>query len=362
MKRSLAIAIAIVMVLIGAAACQSATPTAAPAATAAPTNLPPTMVVLPTFTPVPLTDPALAEFKKQLADAFASNDPDKLRNTVSFSRWVASIYREGGTMPIDPMRGLKLTQQFIEENDLTLDPERNTYEPTWSKNDANTSLFVLVTPKKGDEPYAAHLLISKEPSAWRYTGIVTRIPYYDAPSVAQLRANAAKYDGKEFMYVGTYEGKTNASADAGAAPNENAFLINTLSGPLWVTMIDAAYTMPLPADLDAQKGKPVRVIGNVRVKDGVPYLEADSVALVPPSEYGEAKGTIQSVDEQARTVTLASGGTGAQTLYLSAASYVGLPDGSRGKFSDLKAGQSIEAFGVPQADGRLRVEQIFITQ
>ena len=356
------IAFVLVCVLALAAACQSTTPTPMPTTAAATATRLAAPIVLPTFTPVPLTDPALAEFKKQLAEAFATNDPDKLRNTVSFNKWIASIYREGGTIPIDPMRGLKLTQQFIGENNLSTDPERNTYEPNWSQNDARTSLFTLVTPKDGSAPYYAHLLISREPSAWRYTGIVTRIPYYDAPTLAQVRANPAKYADQEFMYVGTYKGNANPPAEAGAAPNDKAFILNTFAGPIWVTMLDAEYVRPLPADLDAQKGQLVRVFGKVKTANGKPYLEVDSLDLVSPADFAHTQGTIQSVDEKARTVTLKPNGSDAANLYLSVDSFIGLPDGARGKIADLKAGQTIDAIGVPQENGTLRVEQLYIAQ
>jgi hypothetical protein len=349
-----------VLLAVLTAACQNVGPTP-PATGAAPTEYP-TILTLPTLTPVPLTDPALIAFKQQLKDAFDSKDGDKLRDTVSFSKWVASIYREGGTMPIDPQRGLRLTLQFINENDLIVDAERNTYEPNWSVNTGDTSEFVLVYPKDGSAPYYAHLMINHEPGGWRYTGIITRIPYYDAPTIAQVRADPQKYNGKEYMYVGTYEGKDNPPAAAGAAPNDKAFIVNTFAGPIWVTMSNANYVFPLDPQADSKKGQLVRLFGTIKLQNGAPYIESDSVTFIAPTDYAHTQGVIEAVDEATRTVSLKPADDGAAKLYLSINSFVSLPDGTRGKFSDLKTGQTIDAIGVPQKDGSLRVEELFISK
>lgn len=355
MKRLILIAL-----IVFAAACQN-TSTATPASGTgpAPTEFP-TIMVLPTLTPVPLTDPALMELKKQLQAGFEANDIDKLQKTISFSKWIASIYKAGGTMPIDPTRGLTLTEQFLKENIVGVDPERPTYEPNWSVNDAAASEFVLVEPKDGSAPYFAHILISHEPGGWRYTGIVTRIPYYDAPTIAQVRANPAKYQDREFMYVGTYEGKENPPTAAGAAPNDNAFILNTFAGPIWVTMSDAPYVLDLPADIASKKGQLARVFGTIKSQNGAPYLEADSVKFISPNEYAHKQGAIQKIDEKTRRVTLALQRGGTAELYLPALAFISRADGTRGELADLKVGQTVDAVGVPQSDGTLLVEGLYL--
>jgi hypothetical protein len=355
MKR-LMIFLALVFVIAG---CQSATNTPAPKPTVLTYSTP---IMLPTLTPQPLTDPELGKLKQQLKAAFDAKDSDKLRDTISFSKWVGSIYRQGGTMPIDPPRGLALSMQFAKDFDLEIDAERPTYEPNWSMNDAGAAEFVRVTPKDGSAPFFAHLLIKHEPGGWRYVGIITRIPYYDAPTVAQLRADTNKYLGKEFMYVGTYQGKENPPSDAGPAPTDNAFLVNTFAGPIWVTMSEAAYVLPLPADVDTKTGQPVRLFGTVKEKNGQSYIEADSVTFISPDDFAHSRGVIEAVDAAARTVKIKSENNGATTLYLPTLAFVSLADGTRGEFADLKVGQTIDAIGVPQKDGTLLVEQLYLAK
>lgn len=348
------------LLLVTVAACQNAKPTGTPASISpAP---PATVMILPTLTPVPLTDPALTDLKKEVKAAFDAQDIDKLRDTISFSRWVASIYREGGTMPIDPPRGLNLSLQFAKENNLEIDAERPTYEPNWSINEADTAVFVLVKPKDGSAPYYAHLLITHEAGGWRYTGIVTRIPYYDAPTIAQVRAKPTQYEGKEYMYVGTYQGQDNPPSAAGAAPSEQAFIIDTFAGPIWATLSDAPYVFPFPADADSKKGQLVRVFGKIMLKDGAPYLETDSVEFIAPTEYAHTQGVIEKIDANARQVTLKPTNNGIANLHLSELSFVSLPDGARGDFSDLKAGETVDAIGAPQSEGTLLVEELFISK
>lgn len=343
------------------AGCQNATPTPTPVAMAtAPAYATP--IILPTLTPQPLTDPELGKMKAQLKVAFDTRDSDKLRDTISFSKWVGSIYRQGGTMPIDPPRGLTLSMQFANEYGLEIDTERPTYEPNWSMNDVDTAEFVRVTPKDGTAPFFAHLLITHEPGGWRYTGIVTRIPYYDAPTVAQLRADTNKYVGKEFMYVGTYQGNANPPAEAGPAPNENAFLVNTFAGPIWVTMLESPYVLPLPDDLNTKVGQPVRLFGTIKEQNGQPYIESDSVTFIAPDDFAHTRGVIETVDTATRTVTIKPEAGGASVLKIPELGFISLADGSRGTLSDLKAGQTIDALGVPQQDGKLLVEQLYLAQ
>ena len=355
MKR-LVLILSLMFVIAG---CQNATATPASTATVPAYSTP---ITLPTLTPQPLTDPELGKLKAQIKAAFDAKDADKLRDTISFSKWVASIYRQGGTMPIDPPRGLALSMQFANEFGLEIDPERPTYEPNWSLNDADTAEFVRVTPKDGTAPFFAHLMINHEPGGWRYVGIVTRIPYYDAPTVAQLRADTNTYLGKEFMYVGTYQGKENAPSEAGPAPNPNAFILNTFAGPIWVTMSEAAYVHALPADIESKKGQPVRLFGTVKAQNGQPYIEADSVTFISPNDFAHTRGVIESVDATTRIVNIKAENGGANVLKIPALGFISLADGTHGKFSDLKGGQTIDALGVPQKDGTLLVEQMYVAK
>lgn len=351
--------VVLILSVIVAVGCQNATATPVPS-TATPTVY--VMPELPTLTPQPLTDPELGKFKQQLKTAFDAKDGDKMRDTISFSNWVASIYRQGGTMPIDPMHGLDLSLQFVKEFGVEVDPERPTYEPNWSVNDARTSEFARVTPKDSSDPFYAHLFIVHEPGGWRYTGILTRIPYYDAPTIAQLRANTGKYLGKELMYVGTYQGRDNPPAEAGPAPGDKAFVVNTFGGPIWVTMSEADYVLPLPADMNSKKGQPVRLFGTIKEQNGQPYIESDSVSLISEGDFAHTRGVIESVDEAARTVKIKAEDNGAGMLKIPVLGFVSLADGSRGKFSDLKAGQTIDAIGVPKQDGSILVEELYLAR
>lgn len=342
--------------------CSRVVPTPLPTPEPLPTNIVVmTPIDLPTRTPPPLDEPQLLELKKLLKRGLDEQSGDVLANTVSFNKWVASIYRQGGTPPIDPRRGLNLSLQFAKENKLTIDIDRPTYEPRWSVPVGDTSVLVMAYPKEG-EPYHAHLYIQREPSAWRYTGILTRIPYYDAPSVAQLLANPTRYEGKEYMYVGAYQPKATPPATAGTAPENAAFVLDTFSGALWVKMLDAPYVDKLPPDADARAGQNVRVFGTIKLNNGVPYLESDSAEFIPPNTWAHVQGIVEKVDASTRTITVKPNGSGASTLRLTETSFVSLPDAMRGSFPDVKTGQTVDATGVPQQDGTLLVEELFIAK
>jgi len=341
------------------AACSDVLPTPRPPP---PTNeVVTTPIFLPTFTPAPLNDPDLIQIKKYLKEGLENKDSAPLEKTISYNKWVASIYREGGTPPIDPRRGLNLSLQFAKENQLVVDIDRPTYEPRWSVPVGEATVLVLVTPPEG-EPYHAHLYIQHEPSAWRYTGILTRIPYYDAPTIAQVHADPAKYDGKEYMYVGKYQPISTAPPELGAPPENAWFWLDTFSGPIWVSKTVAPYVGPLPDNADSRAGELVRVFGTVHVKDGKPYIDSDSSDFIDADAWMHVQGTVEKVDSATRVVTIKPNGTGPSTLKLTETTFVSLPDATRGSFEDIKVGQKVDATGVPQKDGDLLVEELFIAR
>ncbi|MBI4672452.1 MAG: hypothetical protein HY741_12410, partial [Chloroflexi bacterium] len=71
---------------------------------------------------------------------------------------------------------------------------------------------------------------------------------------------------------------------------------------------------------------------------------------------------IEKIDANARQVTLKPTNNGIANLHLSELSFVSLPDGARGDFSDLKAGETVDAIGAPQSEGTLLVEELFISK
>ncbi len=294
-----------------------------------------------------------------LKQGMEQRDAAALEKTISFSQWVASIYRQGGTPSIDPRRGLTLSLEFARENKLIVDLDLPTYEPRWSVPAGDRSLLVLVMPPEG-EPYRAHLYLKHEPSAWRFTGILTRIPYYDAPPVAAVLADPLRYQGREFLYVGEYVSPSRPPQDAGQAPEGAAFVLDTYSGALWVTMLDAPHAVSLPGDADSRQGQLVRVFGTVRLENGIPYLEADSAEFIEPSTWTHVRGRVVELDAADRAVVLETTPGSQVGLKLAETTLIRLPDGTRGTMSDLRAGQQVDATGVPQVDGRVLAEELFI--
>jgi hypothetical protein len=350
----------LVALAVFAAGCGTSTPTP----TVVPTGTPipfETLPPLPTLTPFPLDDPELLELKELLKEAFEQQNSDLLRQTISFSKWAASIYRVGGTPVIDPPRGLTLSMQFAKENKIIVDPLRPTHEPRWSVPLGETSELILVLPE-GDEPYHAHLFIQREPGAWRYTGLLTRIPYYDPPTIAQVRADPPRYEAREFMYVGTYQGNENPPADAGPAPGPDAFILQTFAGPVWVLLRDDPYVLPLDADAETRVGQLMRVYGVVTIVDGQPYLLSDSVEFIAPDSWAHVKGTVQNVGAATLRVRLNPEGGGTRTLQLTETTFISQPDGSRGAIAALEPGVIVDATGVPQPDGGLLVEELYISR
>jgi len=302
----------------------------------------------------------LAQVKQLLKQGMEGRDSSALEQVISFSKWAAAIYREGGTPPIDPRRGLTLSLQFAKENSLTVDTERPTYEPVWSVPGGDTSVLVRVQATEG-EPYYAHLYIDREPSAWRYTGILTRIPYYDAPSVAQVRADLTRFAGKEMMLVGRFVPPQAPPARVGTSPTNPAFVLDTFSGPIWVTLLDAAYVEPLPENVTNQPGQLVRVFGTIRLENGSPVLEADSVQRVGTASWNHLHGIVESIDRAARSVTLQSDSGQPTTVRLTETTPVFLANAQRGTLADLAAGMTIDATGVPTEGEELLAEEIFIS-
>lgn len=350
----------LLIVVCSLASCQSIVPTPVPLVIA--TNEPPfTPFILPTLTPVPLNDPGLAQVEKELKDGLDQHNPQKVQDTISFIKWVGAIYRVGGTPPIDPMHGMNLTMEYAKENKLTIDLDRKTYEPRWSTPAGDTSILayaIPTDPSKGD-PFYAHLYVSHEPGGWRYTGILSRVPYYDAPSIAQVIASPNKYAGKEYMYVGAYASKANLSANAGAPPTDKAFLLNTWSGLIWVNLKSDSYVPQLPSDIDTHNGELMRVFGIVTLKNGVPYLDSDSAEFIDAKSWAHVKGTISSIDASTRRVTIQPDGAGPAQLEVTTTSFISLPGDKRGALSDLKVGETVDASGTPKADGTLVVEELF---
>lgn len=332
-----------------------------------PTPLPPVppatfpSAALPTLTPPSLSEPALLELKQTLKRGLETKDSTLLADTISFSKWAASIYRQGGTPPVDPRRGLNLTLEFAKENRLVVDLTRPTYEPVWSVPAGDTSVLVRVTPLNGRDPYYAHVYLLREPGAWRFTGILTRIPYYDAPTIAQLRADPSGFAGKEFMYVGAFRPVTDAPPGLGAAPPGAAFILDTFAGPIWVALKQAPYVSPLPPDVPSREGELVRVFGIVTRADGTLYLNSDSVQFLPAGSWAHARGVITRVDPGSLRVIVAPEGGGASSLQLTLTTLISLPDATRGMFSSLQSGQTVDATGVPQNDGTLLTEELFLS-
>lgn len=329
-----------------------------------PTPVPPTLeyqtpITLPTITPRPLDDPEIGQVKQLLKRAIQGRESQLLLNLMSIDRWVGAIYREGGTPPIDPVRGSKLTEQFAKENTVIVDTERPIYEPVWNNPVGETGAFASVINDKG-EHFSAHLYIGSEPGGWRFTGILTRIPYYDAPSVAQLKANPTKYEGRELMLVGEYEPRASAPQAVGTAPGDEAFVLDTFSGPIWIARKNVDYAPALSTVSDADTGKLMRVFGVLTVKNGVPYLDSDSFKLVADNTWAHVRGKIEAVDASARTVKLAVEGTGTNRLRLAETAFISLPDGATGTLADVKAGITVDATGTPQKDGTLLVDEFFI--
>jgi hypothetical protein len=249
--------------------------------------------------------------------------------------------------------------EFAKENKLVVDLARPTYEPRWSIPAGDTSVLVYVTPADGD-PYYAHLYVQHEPSAWRFTGILSHIPYYDAPMVSQVLADPAHYNGKEYMYVGVYATKAKPPTNAGAPPPNAAFVLNTFSGPLWVVMLDKPYVGMPPPDADSRAGQLVRLFGTVKLYNGVPFIESDSVKFIEPDSWAHVQGTIDTVNSEARRVNLKTTGQGPTSLQLAETSFISTLNGTRGSMADLKPGLTVDATGMPQPDGTLVIEELFI--
>jgi hypothetical protein len=90
------------------------------------------------------------------------------------------------------------------------------------------------------------------------------------------------------------------------------------------------------------------------------YLEADSWELVESNAWNSVRGVIEQVDEEAKVVFVRRDGGETSRLRLSELSFVARQDGTPLAMEDLHSGQTVVAEGVPEGEGGLTVEAIFV--
>jgi hypothetical protein len=129
-----------------------------------------------------------------------------------------------------------------------------------------------------------------------------------------------------------------------------------------VTLRDEPYVKPLPPDARARTGQLMRVFGIVTLRDGVPYLASDSVEFIPADSWAHIRGTVRSVDNVARRITIQTESGETKSLQLTETSYISLPDGTRANLADVAVGALADATGQPRADSTLIVQELFVAR
>lgn len=156
--------------------------------------------------------------------------------------------------------------------DVRVEPERPVVEPAGFDAPGEAALLVRRAPGVGDVD-SSHLYWQRtEGGQWQLVGLLTGIPYYDAPSLAEVRAAPAAFTGLEVVLEGEYFVATLPPGIPIEAPHLGQWVLRDASGAsLWVRNATAELGQGIA------EGSPVQVLGVLKVEQGWPFLEVSRV-------------------------------------------------------------------------------------
>lgn len=158
--------------------------------------------------------------------------------------------------------------------DVRIEPDRQVIEPPGFAAPGEAAVVVRRAPTVADVD-SSHLYLQRsEDGRWHLSGVLTGIPYYDAPSLAEVRAAPSAFAGLEVAIEGEYF-VTDLPADLPAdAPHLGQWVLRDASGAsLWVRNATPDVGQGI------EQGNRVQVLGLLKVEQGWPFLE---VSLVRP--------------------------------------------------------------------------------
>ena len=211
-----------------------------------------------------------------LSRAITQGDGPGLAHWLTGEGWVSCTYGQ----PCDNgphttaealatlLKALGGTQARVDAQHLPVNP------PDWQPPGETT---VLVRRQSGSGAAdSLHLYLHRRADeTWRVVGVLSNIPYYDTPALADVRAAPAAFAGREVVMTGVY--LTSAPGDLPAdAPRLGQWVLRDDSGAsVWVRNASADLTQ------DLQVGSDVQIFGRLKMEQGWPFLEVRAVQALP---------------------------------------------------------------------------------
>ncbi len=230
--------------------------------------------------PLRATDAAIDEtdllqVTRAISQTLAGQQWPALARWIGAETFTRCQYGGSCTSAVSPADALMTLAGAFRDGDSRVEAERQVMEPPGFVAPGEAVLLIRRTPAVADVDSSHLYLRRSEDGRWRLSGIQTGIPYYDAPSLAEVRAAPAAFAGLEVVLEGEYF-VTNLPADLpGDAPRLGEWVLRDASGAsLWVRND----TPELGQDIT--EGGSVQVLGVLKVEQGWPFLQ---VSLVRPS-------------------------------------------------------------------------------
>ncbi len=152
--------------------------------------------------------------------------------------------------------------------DVRVELGRPVVEPPGFTAPGEAAVLVRRTPSTADVD-SSHLYWRRsEDGRWQLSGILTGIPYYEAPSLAEVRAAPAAFAGLEVVLEGEYFVANLPPELPAHAPRLGQWVLRDASGAsLWVRNATPAVGQGI------EEGNPVQVLGVLKIEQGWPFLE-----------------------------------------------------------------------------------------
>lgn len=160
--------------------------------------------------------------------------------------------------------------------EVRIEPERQVVEPPGFSAPGEAAVLVRRAPTVADVD-SSHLYLQRgEDGRWHLSGVLTGVPYYDAPSLAEVRASPNAFAGLEVVVEGEYFA-AGLPADLPAdAPHLGQWVLRDASGAsLWVRNANPEVGQGI------EEGSSVQILGVLKVEQGWPFLEVSLVRLLP---------------------------------------------------------------------------------
>ena len=211
-----------------------------------------------------------------LSRAIAQGDGPGLAHWLTDKEWVSCTYgRACDPGPHTRAEALATLLRALSGTQAQVEAQRLPVNPPDFQAPGETTVLVRRQSSAG-APSSLHLYLHRRAdNAWRVVGVLLDIPYYDAPSLADVRAAPAAFAGREVVMTGFF-----LSAAPGDLPSDaprlGQWVLRDSSGAsVWVRNASADLTQ------DLQEGAEVQVFGLLKMEQGWPFLEVRFVQALP---------------------------------------------------------------------------------